>query len=40
MLKKLFELGHDFDTFMHGDDGQHVDKVLNFFTVILRCYYK
>lgn len=30
MLKRLFDEGHDFNAFMHGDDGKHVDKVLNF----------
>lgn len=30
MLRKLYEEGHDFNTFMNADGGQHVDKVLNF----------
>ena len=30
MLKALYEQGYDFDTFMKGDGGEHVDKVLNF----------
>jgi len=30
MLKELYSQGHDFDTFMNGDGGEHVDKVLDF----------
>lgn len=30
MLKGLYDQGYDFNTFMHGDGGEHVDKVLNF----------
>jgi len=30
MLKELFDAGHDFETFMHGDEGKHVDNVRNY----------
>lgn len=30
MLKELYEKGHDFETFMQGDGGKHVDNVRNF----------
>ncbi|WP_430884775.1 thioredoxin family protein [Fusibacter sp. JL216-2] len=30
MLKELFNAGHDFETFMQGDEGKHVDNVRHF----------